>query len=54
MTIRKAINLNKVFYPRRGVPLSEVYSSVFENFHFAYTGGVGQSYVEVNASAQCG
>ena len=34
--------------------MSEVYSSIFENLHFAYTGGIGQSHVEVNVSVQYG
>ena len=50
VAIRKTRN---IYIRRRRVPLSKVCSSISENFHLAYTGGTGQSYVEVNASVQC-
>ena len=39
---------------RRRVPLSEVYSSISENFHLACTGETEQSCVEVNTGVWCG
>ena len=50
VAIRKTRN---IYICRRRVPLSKVCSSISENFHLAYTGGTGQSYVEVNANVQC-
>ena len=47
MTIRNARN---IYIRRRRVPLSEVYSSISENFHLAYTSGIEQPCVEVRAS----
>ena len=43
-------NARNIYIRRRRVPLSEVYSSISENFHLAYTSGIEQSCVEVNAS----
>ena len=51
MTIHKTRN---IYIRRRRVPLSEVYSSISENFHLAYASGVERSCVEVNASVQYG
>ena len=51
VTVRKTRDMH---IRRRRVPLSEVYSSISENFHLMYTNGTGQSYVEVNASVQYG
>ena len=43
-------NARNIYIRRRRVPLSEVYSSISENFHLAYTSGIEQSCVEVRAS----
>ena len=34
--------------------VSEVYSSISDNFHLVHTNGTGQSYVEVNDIVQYG
>ena len=49
ITVRKT---RDIYIRRRRVLLSEVYSSISENFHLVHTNGTGQSYVEVNASVQ--
>ena len=51
MTVRKT---RDIYIRRRRVPLSEVYSSISENFHLVHTSGTGKSCVEVNASVQYG
>ena len=38
----------------QSLSLPEVYSSIFENFHLAYTNGIGQSCVGVGASVHYG
>ena len=43
-------NARNIYIRRRRVPLSEVYSSISENFHLVYTSGIEQSCVEVGAS----
>ena len=47
MTVRKAITIYN--FPRR-VPVAEIYSTIFKNFHIVYTNGVGQSGIEVTAA----
>ena len=47
MTVRKAIT---IYNFHRRVPVTEIYSAIFGNFHIAYTGGVGQSGIEVTAA----
>ena len=47
MTVHKTRNIS---VRHRRVPLSEVYSSISENFHLARTSGIEQSCVEVSAS----
>ena len=42
-------NTGNIYIRCRRVPLSEVYSSISENFHLAYTSGIEQSCVEVSA-----
>ena len=49
ITVRKT---RDIYIRRRRVLLSEVYSSISENFHLVHTNGTGQSCVEVNASVQ--
>ena len=51
MTVRKT---RDIYIRCRRVPLSEVYSSISENFHLLHTNGTGQSCVEVNAIVQYG
>ena len=48
VTVHKTWN---IYIRHRRVPLSEVYSSISESFHLAYTSGIEQSCVEVSASA---
>ena len=43
-------NARDIYIRRRRVPLSEVYSSISENFHLAHTGGIEQSCVKVSTS----
>ena len=47
MTVRKAITIYN--FPRR-VPVAEIYSAIFKNFHIMYTNGVRQSGIEVTAA----
>ena len=51
VTVRKTRDIH---IRRRRVPLSEVYSSISENFHLMHTNGTGQSCVKVNTSIQYG
>ena len=51
VTVRKT---RDIYICRGRVPLSEVYSSISENFHLVHTNGIGQSCVEVNANIQHG
>ena len=55
VTGRLSVRLDQtrnIYIRRRRVPLSEIYSSIFENLRLTYTSGTGQLCVEVNASVK--